>query len=104
VVADQVGAPTYTVDLARLLCDMAANPKAGIYHASNAGQCSWADFAREIFSLSRSDCVVNEIPSSEFPTEAARPKNSRLSPQALIDADYDILPIWQDALKRMLEE
>jgi len=92
------------VDLARLLCDMAANPKAGIYHASNAGQCSWADFAREIFSLSRSDCVVNEIPSSEFPTEAARPKNSRLSPQALIDADYDILPIWQDALKRMLEE
>ncbi|MCL2445622.1 MAG: dTDP-4-dehydrorhamnose reductase [Oscillospiraceae bacterium] len=102
VVADQVGAPTYTVDLARLLCDMAANPKAGIYHASNAGECSWADFAREILSLARSNCVVNDIPSSEYPTPAMRPMNSRLSPKALIDAGYEILPPWQDALARML--
>lgn len=104
VVADQIGAPTYTADLARLLCDMAARPTAGLYHASNAGECSWADFAQEIFSYAGLPCVVNDIPSSEYPTPAMRPKNSRLSPKALIDAGYDILPPWEDALKRMMEE
>jgi len=104
VVADQVGAPTYTVDLARLLCDMAASPKAGIYHASNAGECSWAAFARVIFKLAGMSCTVNPIPSSEYPTPAARPKNSRLSPNALLAVGYDMLPAWEDALNRMLKE
>ena len=104
VVDDQIGAPTYTQDLARLLCDMAARPVAGIYHASNAGECSWAGFAAEIFALARIDCAVNPIPTSEYPTPAQRPKNSRLSPKALIDAGYAPLPPWKTALKNMLEE
>ncbi|MCL2195921.1 MAG: dTDP-4-dehydrorhamnose reductase, partial [Oscillospiraceae bacterium] len=92
VVDDQVGAPTYTADLARLLCDMAARPVAGTYHASNAGECSWAAFAREIFCCAGVSCVVNPIATSEYSTAAARPSNSRLSPKALLDVGYDTLP------------
>ena len=104
VVDDQIGAPTYTADLAKLLCDMAARPVAGIYHASNAGKCSWAGFAAEIFTLARINCAVNPIPTSGYPTPARRPKNSRLSPKALIDAGYKPLPPWKTALKNMLKE
>jgi len=104
VVDDQIGAPTYTVDLARLLCDMAARPVAGTYHASNAGECSWAGFAAKIFALTGLDCIVNPIPTSEYPTPAVRPRNSRLSPNALINAGYQFLPPWETALKNMLKE
>jgi len=103
VVNDQVGAPTYTVDLARLLCDMAARPVRGIYHAANAGECSWAQFAKKIFELAGIGCKVIEIPSTAFPQAAQRPKNSRLSPKALIEANYDPLPPWETALAAMLK-
>jgi len=102
IISDQIGAPTYTADLARLLCDMAVRPVKGIYHASNAGACSWARFAAKIFELADIQCKVIEIPSSEYPQAAQRPKNSRLSPKALIEAGYETLPPWESALAAML--
>lgn len=102
VVDDQVGAPTYAADLAALLCDMTARPQRGIYHAANAGECSWAGFAAEIMRQAGLNCVVEPIPSVEYPTPAPRPKNSRLSPKALLDAGYTPLPPWQTALAKML--
>jgi len=102
VVSDQTGSPTYTVDLARLLCAMAARPVAGIYHAANAGECTWAEFAAKIFALAKLECKVNAIPSSDYPTAAKRPLNSRLSPKSLLDAGYVPLPPWEFALAQML--
>ena len=104
IVCDQIGSPTYTVDLAHLLCDMAERPQAGVYHATNAGYCSWAEFAAAIFTQANIACKVNEIPSSEYPQAAQRPLNSRLSKKSLMDANYAPLPPWQDALKRYLSE
>ena len=104
IVSDQVGAPTYTAHLARLLCDMAARPVAGIYHAANAGECSWAAFAGKIFDLAGLVCKVVPIPSSDYPQAALRPKNSRLSPKALIEAGYEPLPPWEFALTAMLKQ
>ena len=79
VVADQIGSPTYTADLAPLLCDMAATENYGTYHATNEGICSWAAFAEEIFKIAKIECKVNHIKTEEYPTKAARPKNSRMS-------------------------
>ena len=104
VVCDQTGAPTYTADLARLLCDMAARPVKGIYHAANAGECSWAAFAAKIFELAGLPCRVVGIPSGEYPQAAPRPSNSRLSPKALIEAGYEPLPPWESALAEMLDD
>ena len=104
IVCDQIGSPTYTVDLAHLLCDMAERPQAGVYHATNAGYCSWAEFAAAIFAQANIACEVREIPSSEYPQKAQRPLNSRLSPKSLIDANYASLPTWQDALQRYFSE
>lgn len=104
VVNDQVGSPTYTVDLARLLADMAATEKYGIYHASNEGFCSWAEFAREIFKQAGLDVEVDGIPTVEYPTPARRPFNSRLSKKSLDEAGFKRLPDWQDAVKRYLVE
>jgi len=102
VVSDQIGAPTYTADLARLLCGMAARPVRGIYHAANAGECSWAQFAAKIFELAGIECKVIEIPSSGYLQAAQRPKNSRLSFKALTEAIYEPLPPWESALAVML--
>ncbi|MDD3192694.1 MAG: dTDP-4-dehydrorhamnose reductase [Oscillospiraceae bacterium] len=104
VVCDQIGSPTYTADLAPLLCDMAATEKYGVYHATNEGVCSWADFAARIFELGGCKAVMNPIPSSEYPAKAARPFNSRLSKKSLDDAVFSRLPTWQDALERYLKE
>lgn len=104
VVCDQVGSPTYTADLAELLCDMAASEKYGTYHATNEGFCSWAEFAQEIFRQAGYPARVNPIPASEYPTRAARPQNSRMSKKSLDDAGFRRLPPWQDALARYLEE
>lgn len=104
VVNDQFGSPTYTVDLARLLADMLATEKYGIYHASNEGFCSWADFAREIFEQAGIEIEVDGIPTIEYPTPARRPFNSRLSKKSLDEAGFDRLPTWQDAVKRYLVE
>lgn len=102
VVDDQIGSPTYTADLAPLLCNMAASEKYGIYHATNEGICSWADFAREIFRQAGMNVKVNPVPSSEYPTKAIRPLNSRLDKCCLTDAGFNPLPTWNDALTRFI--
>lgn len=102
VVADQIGSPTYTADLAPLLCEMALSEKYGIYHATNEGVCSWADFAREIFSLAGMTVKVNEISTAEYPSRAMRPSNSRLSKRCLDESNFDRLPEWKEALSRFL--
>lgn len=103
VVGDQIGSPTYTPDLARLLCDMIVTDKYGVYHATNEGLCSWADFAKEIFALAGKDVTVHPITTEEYPTPAQRPLNSRLSKQCLSDAGFERLPEWKDALKRYIK-
>jgi len=104
VVNDQIGSPTYTKDLARLVVDMIQTDKYGTYHASNEGYCSWFDFASEIFKQANIDIKVNPIDSNAFPTKAKRPKNSRLSKEELDKHGFERLPSWQDALQRYLEE
>lgn len=104
IVADQIGSPTYTRDLAPLLADMLESEKYGIYHATNEGYCSWAKFAAEIFRQAGLDVNVTSVPSHMYPTKATRPKNSRLSKKSLDDAGFSRLPTWQDAVGRFLEE
>ncbi len=98
VVADQVGSPSYTVDLARLICDMIVTEQYGIYHGSHEGFCSWAEFAQEIMTLSGISCEIIPISSAEYPTKATRPKNSRLSKKSLIEAGFPPLPHWKESL------
>ena len=108
IVDDQIGSPTYTYDLSKLICDMIETDKYGIYHATNEGICSWADFAEEIFKISKLNVKVNRITTAEYlknkPVQALRPLNSRLSKKALDDAGFARLPAWQDALQRYLKE
>ncbi|MCL2424860.1 MAG: dTDP-4-dehydrorhamnose reductase [Oscillospiraceae bacterium] len=103
VVGDQVGSPTYTPDLAVLLCGIVCSGKYGEYHATNEGFCSWADFATEIMRQSGNNCKVNSITTEQYPTKAARPKNSRLSKANIDNAGFKRLPTWQDALERYLK-
>ncbi|MBW6410260.1 dTDP-4-dehydrorhamnose reductase [Clostridium weizhouense] len=104
VVCDQIGSPTYTADLAPVLCDIVASEKYGVYHATNEGTCSWAEFAKEIMKMEGLNCKINPIPTSEYPTKAVRPLNSRLSKKSLVDGGFNLLPKWEDALKRYLTE
>ena len=100
VVNDQIGSPTYTADLAPLLCQMTNTEKYGIYHATNEGTCSWAEFAMEIFHQAGLNVTVNPIPSSDYPTKAVRPLNSRLDKGCLNEAGFARLPCWKNALGR----
>lgn len=104
VVCDQIGSPTYTADLAPLLCDMVITEKYGVYHTTNEGICSWAEFAQEIFRLAGKGVTVHPIPTSEYPTRAVRPLNSRMSKDKLEQMGFHRLPTWQDALRRYLKE
>jgi len=104
VVGDQIGSPTYTFELSRLLLDMIQTKEFGIYHATNEGYCSWADFAKEIFRLTGKQVKVNTILSEEYPTKAIRPKNSRLSKQKLLLYGFKPLSCWQDSLKHFLND
>lgn len=104
VVCDQVGSPTYTADLVVLLCDMIVTEKYGVYHATNEGYCSWAEFAQEIMDQAGLACKINPIPTREYPTPAKRPLNSRLSKESLDRAGFARLPDWKDSLKRYLDE
>lgn len=103
IVNDQIGSPTYTYDVAKLLVDMIQTEHYGIYHATNDGYCSWFDFAKAIFELKGMKVKLNPVDSSQFVTKAVRPRNSRLSRHALIDKGFQPLPHWKDALKRYLE-
>ena len=104
IVNDQIGSPTYTRDLAPLLADILESEKYGIYHATNEGFCSWAQFAREIFRQAGVAVNVTNVPSHMYPTKATRPKNSRLSKKSLDDAGFHRLPPWEDAVGRFLKE
>ena len=104
VVCDQIGSPTYTYDLSHLLCDMIVTERYGTYHATNEGVCSWAEFAAEIMQAAGKSTVIHPIPTSEYPTRASRPLNSRMSKDKLEENGFTRLPHWKDALKRYLKE
>ncbi len=104
VVNDQVGTPTYTYDLARLLVDMIETDKYGNYHATNeGGYITWYDFACEIFRQAGIEVDVAPVSSDQYPAKAKRPSNSRMSKQKLVDNGFELLPTWQDALARYLK-
>ena len=108
VVNDQIGSPTYTADLAVLLCDMIETENYGIYHATNEGYCSWYDFAKKIFELANKDLVINPVTTEEYlklvKQQAKRPMNSKMSKLSLDNVGFNRLPSWDDALKRYLKE
>lgn len=100
VVSDQVGSPTYTEDLSKLLVDMALSDKVGTYHATNEGYCSWNEFAKYIFEVNDIECQVNEVLTKDYKTVAKRPLNSRLDKSKLESDGFQKLPDWKDAVKR----
>ena len=106
VVNDQIGTPTYTYDLARLLVDMVQTERYGYYHATNeGGYISWYDFACEIFSQAGYATKVTPVTTEEYGlSKAARPFNSRLDKSKLRENGFTPLPSWQDALSRYLKE
>lgn len=110
VVSDQIGTPTYTYDLARLLVDMIETDKYGYYHATNeGGYISWAEFAEEIFKDADMDVKVVPVTTEEYEakagkTVAKRPFNSRLDKTKLVEAGFQPLPDWRDAVKRYILE
>ena len=103
VVNDQIGSPTYTKDLSKLLCNMIVSEKYGIYHATNEGFCSWAEFASKIMELSDAATRIIPVSSDEYKSVAKRPSNSRLSKTSLDSGEFERLPHWQNALERYLE-
>ncbi|MBQ6554121.1 MAG: dTDP-4-dehydrorhamnose reductase [Firmicutes bacterium] len=106
VVNDQIGTPTYTYDLSRLLVDMLETEKYGYYHATNeGGYISWYDFTKEIFKQAGIKSEVVPVTTAEYGlSKAARPFNSRLDKSKLIENGFEPLPTWQDALERYLKE
>ena len=110
VVNDQIGTPTYTLDLARLLADMAETEKYGYYHATNSesepgGYISWYDFTKEIYRQAGMETKVVPVTTAEYGLSvAARPFNSRLEKSKLKEAGFEPLPEWQDAVGRYLKE
>ena len=106
VVCDQIGTPTYTLDLSHLLVDMLETEKYGYYHATNeGGYISWYDFTCEIFRQAGYDTKVLPVTTAEYGiSKAARPFNSRLDKSKLVRQGFELLPTWQDALSRYLKE
>lgn len=105
VVSDQIGTPTYTYDLAKLLVDMLEKEEYGIYHATNeGGYISWYDFAVEIFRQAGMEVNVKPVTSAEYPAKAKRPFNSRMEKKKLTEHGFTRLPDWKDALERYLKE
>lgn len=106
VVCDQIGTPTYTLDLARLLVDMCETEKYGYYHATNeGGYISWYDFTKEIYALANYSTKVTPVTTLEYGlSAAARPSNSRLDKSKLAECGFKPLPDWRDALARYIKE
>jgi len=106
VVNDQIGTPTYTLDLARLLVDMIETEKYGYYHATNEGEyISWYDFCVEFYKQYGLDTKVVPVTTAEYGlSKAARPENSRLDKSKLVTSGFQLLPTWQDAVARYLKE
>lgn len=106
VVCDQIGTPTYTFDLARLLVDMSESEKYGYYHATNeGGYISWYDFCVEFYKQYGLTTKVTPVTTEEYGlSKAARPNNSRLDKRKLVENGFEPLPTWQDAVRRYLME
>lgn len=106
VVDDQIGTPTYTYDLARLLVDMIETEKYGYYHATNeGGYISWADLAEEAYRAAGMSVKVNRVTTAEYGlSKASRPENSRLDKSKLVEEGFKPLPDWKDAVRRYIAE
>ena len=109
IVCDQIGSPTYTYDLSKLMCDMMETEKYGTYHVTNEGYCSWYDFTKYIYEVAGiTNVKVNPITTKEYqklvPSQANRPLNSRMSKTSLDKAGFRRLPTWQDATYRFIKE
>ena len=106
IVNDQIGTPTYTFDLARLLVDMCESEKYGYYHATNEGSyISWYDFCVEFYKQYGLTTKVIPVTIEEYGlSKAARPMNSRLDKSKLVENGFKTLPTWQDAVRRYLKE
>ncbi len=109
VVDDQIGSPTYTVDLAKFLIDLSKSDKYGTYHATNEGFCSWADFTEEIYRLAGITTKVNHVSTDEYikiagRPQAKRPHYSKLSKKVIEKNGFTRLPSWQDAARRYIAE
>ncbi len=106
VVCDQIGTPTYTPDVARLIVDMLGTDRYGYYHATNEGGfVSWFDFTKEIYRQAGLKTKVIPVTTAEYGlSKAKRPYNSRLDKSKLVENGFDLLPPWQDALARFLKE
>lgn len=104
VVGDQIGSPTFTADLAPVLCNMIATDKYGVYHATNEGFCSWAELAEAVFRISGKNVTVHPVSTEEYGAKALRPKNSRLSKASLDARGFARLPEWEASLARLLEK
>ncbi len=109
IVCDQIGSPTYTLDLANLMADMMESDKYGVYHATNEGFISWYDFTKYIYEAKGiTNVKVNPITTEEYlkinPNQARRPLNSRMSKKSLEKAGFKLLPNWKDAVNRYLKE
>ena len=102
IVADQVGSPTYTYDLARLIIDMIKTDKYGIYHATNEGYCSWYEFAKEIFRIANINVEINPIKTEDYSTKAKRPKNSTLNKKKLDINGFKRLMNWEESLEELI--
>lgn len=106
IIADQIGSPTYAIDLAGAILDIieSGNTEYGVYHYSNEGAISWFDFAKAIFDISGTQVKVNPIPTSAYPTKAARPKFSVMDKRK-IKATFNIeIPYWRDSLVKCIEQ
>lgn len=109
VVNDQIGSPTYTKDLSKLLVEMAQTEKYGTYHVNNDGYCSWAEFAKYIFESNNKETKVNGVSTEEYleltgTKQAYRPRNSKLDKSKLVENGFEMLPSWQDAIDRYCKE
>lgn len=104
VVNDQVGCPTYTVDLAKCILQLMETNKYGIYHVSNSGSCSWFEFAKEIFKQTNKHIKLESCTTDEFPQKAKRPKYSVMDHMGLRINQFEPMPHWKDALTQFLHE
>ena len=98
VVDDQIGSPTFTADLAPLLCNMIATDKYGVYHATNEGFCSWAELAEAVFRIAGRNVTVHPVSTEAYGAKALRPKNSRLSKRSLDAGGFERLSEWEVSL------
>lgn len=103
VVNDQIGSPTSTYDLTKLLLAMSESEQYGVYHASNEGVCSWYDFACEIFKVANKEVKVVPVSSDQYPSKAKRPSNSRMSKEKLTANGFEKLPDWKVSIANYIK-